>query len=404
MNLFRTLKNQKIAYVLLTDFENVWRLNEIDMFVPLNYKERFLNCLKELHWIKRIEPAIHKNHNYYANFNGNSIIWLDVKYQPNFAYRNYEYEYKDSNKIIDTKKENNNHVYRPSGVHAIVLYSAHIAFNERGVIEKRHYEKLKSYLKDYKEEISFKDDCLLIKSISDVLDCKEMLIVDNLRKLIINRFYKKNNNLNRKRVSGNGIGYFVVFLGPDGSGKTTLIEMIDKNMPVKTSEVYLGEKYYYFNFVDKLNKCESNMAFINVLSRYMYMYLFLPIDIRFRIWRVSRTGRYRVILADRLPGFPFVTKSKLLKYIYRLVIPRLDLLVLLDGDASVFNSRKQEVGVKKVREDSEKFRKVKHEINANDELVIDTTESNIEDSYNKIVSVICLNKNFKNRMFDNVEV
>ena len=146
------------------------------------------------------------------------------------------------------------------------------------------------------------------------------------------------------------------------------------------------------------------MAFINVLSRYMYMYLFLPIDIRFRIWRVSRTGRYRIILADRLPGFPFVTKSKLLKYIYRLVIPRLDLLVLLDGDASVFNSRKQEVGVKKVREDSEKFRKVKHEINANDELVIDTTESNIEDSYNKIVSVICLNKNFKNRMFDNVEV
>lgn len=181
----------------------------------------------------------------------------------------------------------------------------------------------------------------------------------------------------------------VVFLGSDGSGKTTLVEAVKAALPDETVNIYLGEKEFATGLAESAFLASNRPEAGAVPARWLtalYNYLLLPLDLLCRCIAARRGASGRILLIDRVPGFPFVSGSRLLRTIYRGVLPRPDLVVLLHGEPAVLAARKPDATMRSIASDTSKFRNVAHALGAAGVVEIDTGHTSPCDTLKRVLS------------------
>lgn len=196
----------------------------------------------------------------------------------------------------------------------------------------------------------------------------------------------------------------IVFIGVDGSGKTTLIDELGKISSTYKAVVYLGWKDYFFKFVGKLDRkiYFSNKITQSVFSRVQFFlfHLFLPFDFWARYLKAKMQTKEGIIVADRYP-LPKKQKSKAtflpIQKIYRniflhltyFLLPKPAIIFILTGEPKTIWERKKEMDYKRFLYEFKRCSDAKNLFNC--KTVEVNTDCPIENSFNKIYQKIkCL--------------
>ncbi|ADI00520.1 nucleoside/nucleotide kinase family protein [Salisediminibacterium selenitireducens] len=394
-NLYKSLNERNIEYFLLSNFEEFDPNGDIDLYVPIENKDEFLKVMAELGWYKRKEPAIQKYKCFYYYLDSDKVIYLDVKYKLYFMDKDkqtfiYSKSYQNIYKNI---KRTEFSAWRPSGPDALHLYLGHL-FYEKKVIKDKHIERLKEYLEKYHLELSEREK----KELEHVLIIlREKNGFDEPTTSYIQRWFKylKNENQHLRKRSFS-YGYKVLVLGTDGTGKSSLIKNIRKEIPVKTKSIYLGtgEDGWELKQVKKMNKNFQGPILGRLLKT-----IILPIEFCLRVIRGKVNAKYKLILIDRFPGWAIISKNKLRNYIYKIILPKPDLVIFLHGDPQILFERKKERSVESISKDTLKFKSVAHRV-CNNVLEINTTELNERETTKVVIDYIVKEKKFRYLLFE----
>jgi len=397
--------DRDVAYVLLTDLDDGLASRDIDLYVPFAEKPRFLNILRQQGWLERKEPPYHVNHIFY--FHPASTSCLDVKFSLDFAHgRRQRWCYDDVEAMLASRVCNARGLYRPSGIHALVLYAAHIALRERGVVEQRHIDAMQHYIDSYQGELATSEQRDLAREMSEALRVERESVSAELKARIAPFFTRTRASMTRSRGLRLGMGFRVLFLGTDGVGKTTLIAETKRVLGVKVRTLYLGvgREGWRFALVRRFSKFKPNSRIGSLFKSVLYTYGLLPVELLARRISALRGGKYQVFLIDRFPGWPFI-RGGLGRVIYSLVLPRPDLIVFLTGDSEVLARRKpDEVQVAQSVKDDKKFRFVAQAIGAEQMIEIDTTRQDVDTCVRLIVDAIGRHPAYRKALFKEIKI
>lgn len=170
----------------------------------------------------------------------------------------------------------------------------------------------------------------------------------------------------------NPSGKFIVFVGPDGSGKTSTINDIKKRAIPELFTDY----FYFHNHVPMLpelkhiknlftlkyknspqnqnvKKSESFKSIQNVKLKYIYITYYAINHLLFTPYLISLKWRNKIIIGDRYfydyyfqNGFNWKS-TKYLEFLTKLV-PKPDVTILLKNDADIIFSRKPEITLSEI--------------------------------------------------------
>jgi thymidylate kinase len=387
--LFSTLNSKGIKYALLTDFECDFLSQDIDLFVHPTNRLQFEKVLFDMGWYRRKELAYHVNHHFYIS--PKSAVYLDVKYGPTFAngkdacYTFIGYDSSDIDVQINSKG-----VCRPSGFNAIALYAAHLAFKERGKLEEKHRVYLAQYIDLYLQEV----DASFLEAVEQIQDWLLHSFPGDTSKLqqIIRPYFR----LDKKRMTRPkgikyGYGLNVLFLGTDGSGKTTLVEAVGSSLNLKNNRLYLGagESSWTSPIMKKIYDYKFSAKPLDRVYSFLKTFAVLPLELSLRIAPIVRKSKYNITLIDRFPGFVFLDKKPGRALLYKSILPTPDLVFFLYADPEVLVKRKpNETTLERSRQDISKFRKVADVISGGHYKSIDTSKLSVNEARDLVISEI----------------
>ncbi|MCJ8164119.1 hypothetical protein MKJ04_04645 [Pontibacter sp. E15-1] len=390
--LVHILDKQHIRYFLLTDFEADFDARDVDLYVHPDCQYDFEQILQQTGWFLRKEPPHHFNHHFY--YSPDLAVFLDVKYGLTFAKAKDKCcTYLAADSAMGRVIRNGKGVYRPSGLDALLLYAAHLAFKERGKLEEKHRNYLTFYLKTYQHEVSPQDNKLL----EDLHDWALHFFpdgVDELQRLLRPYFEQQHLRMVRKKPRFNyGFGLKILFIGTDGAGKTTLIEAVGKKINLKTRKLYLGmgENGWTSPLTKRLYQAKvSRKPFSKLLNLFRNLVV-LPAEFMLRILPVQLKAKYAIVLIDRFPGSILLRNSRLTQ-LYRAILPKPDLVFFLYADPEVLVNRKpNESTLERSKKEVIKFRKVAETVSAGHYIPIDTASLTIAEARDQIISEIYKN-------------
>ena len=194
-----------------------------------------------------------------------------------------------------------------------------------------------------------------------------------------------------KRVFFGSAKICVSFIGMDGSGKGTYLELVKRNLEENNFHVklvYLGHSGYVNPLIKTISKQKiksTNGYIVSKLLRFVYLILF-PLDLILRRGR----GIYDVVITDRHPSFEKVFRRSSLFRNYddllSAICPKPDIIFFLSGDKIELWSRKKEMSWEDYTNKSKRLDELIKENLLNFNIIqIDTTES-IDVTYKKIWS------------------
>ena len=398
-NLFTWMNQSGVAYFLLTDFDSDLRSKDIDLFIHPDSRLSFEKILFSLGWYKRREPAHHINHHFY--FSLQSDIFLDVKYELSFASDpNNCSTYLNVAGALDNGFLNSKGIKRPAYLDALLLYTAHLAYKERGQLELKH----RLYLNKYLTQLEAADQPLphVVFQLKQSLNKNAMLDTAELQNIIHAFFQHDKKRMVRKRKKYNvGWGAKILFLGTDGAGKTTLIKAVKEKLVLKSRQLYLGtgEGGWTSPTMKKFLHFKSNNRIINKAFSVTKSYILLPLEFLLRIIPIKVKSKYSVVLIDRLPGSIFLEKNSGKKRLYQSILPKPDLVFFLYADPHILQQRKPgEVTTERSEADIKKFRNVAEKVSSGNYVSIDTSHLTIDEARDIILAEI-----YKNgKVYDNL--
>jgi len=180
----------------------------------------------------------------------------------------------------------------------------------------------------------------------------------------------------------------IVFLGVDGSGKTTLINKLKKESPVFQSRLYLGWNNYFFKWIGRLNKRTdySSKKILNLVNRISFFtfHLLLPFDFFVRYLRARLQAKHGIIISDRypLPKKNFGIYRKLSLQLTYFLLPKPFLVFILTGEPKEIWKRKKEGNYEKFLAEFERVNNAKNIFKC--KTIIVSTDCPIEKSFNNI--------------------
>ena len=309
---------KKIKFINLSSTSNFdLKDKDIDIYVPLKEKYKFEKIISTIKILKRNQLAklYFNRFFYYSDLIDENPI-LDVSYEIIFFKNRFLfYKFKYSDKLINLKykkKYNNNTDYE------LMLF---VIFLARNLWNKKKDNKGIVKILNYKKNIKFLKKINLRTNSSN----KDV-------ELALNPFFEKKFTLNNIR-SKNEDNNYILFLGADGVGKTTIIEYLQKRMKSKTHAAYYGisgSKWKY----------KINYLFYDVFKNNIRLgSLFLLIDIILKNISLRANVRNSFVLIDRFPGFLYLKKFFLFDLI-KSFLPKPDLIILLKLKSSIRKSRK----------------------------------------------------------------
>ncbi|MCP2043996.1 hypothetical protein [Pontibacter sp. HSC-36F09] len=398
--LFHTLHEESISYFLLTDFESEFQSGDIDLFVAPECKIEFENKLRSLGWFKRKEPSYHTNHHFY--YTPQSDLYLDVKYSLAFAEgTELCYTYSGTNQALPAAVLNTKGVFRPSGIDAILLYAAHLAYKERGKLEVKHQLYLNQYISLYHAEVP-EQHSETLAGILKWLSHEFPGNIEQLKALLQPYFIHQHSRMIRdSKFRRFGYGMKVLFLGTDGAGKSTLIEEVEQKLNLKTNKLYLGmgENGWTSPWVKSLYNQRLRPKVLDKAFSFLKSFIVLPAELLLRQVPVKLRSRYSIVLIDRLPGAYLMDKAYGKSLLYRSILPTPDLVFFLYASPEVLVKRKPEENtLERSQVDIDKFRQVADLVSAGQYIGIDTSSISISEATDAIISEI-----YKSRkVYDNL--
>ena len=207
----------------------------------------------------------------------------------------------------------------------------------------RGYEsKYYNYFIEHKEEIVERKYCLEyltkgafrrdIRSFEDFLKVVSREPLSLFRYLKFNylvRFYKL--KVVRKR------GKIVTFLGIDGSGKSTIIEILEKSFGYES--YYLGDRSIRFSSLYKKSYLKPFSIFVQYFEK-----LFRVFSIYIKTLRGKNILTDRYYFQNTTEGF----KGVLYNFLYNKMFLKPDMVIVLYDDAEIILQRKQEVSAQEI--------------------------------------------------------
>lgn len=175
----------------------------------------------------------------------------------------------------------------------------------------------------------------------------------------------------------------VYLLGSDGAGKTTLGVALRNSIP-KSQMIYLGlgEKGWKLNFARWFRQFIDNKA-----ASVAFWSVVFPLEILIRRFS-ALNSRALTWLVDRVPGAPLLHNS-VWRALYRSILPRPDLIVLLHGSPEVLSARKPfEVTPMRVEEDFRKWQAVSALFPGAQVVELDTTKISVEQARLQVLMAI----------------
>ncbi|TXK46768.1 hypothetical protein FVR03_10525 [Pontibacter qinzhouensis] len=390
VTLFQALNRNAVNYFLLTDFESDLVSNDIDLFVHPGHKQLFEETLLACGWYKRKEPTHHYNHYFY--YLPNSDLYLDVKYALSFANGPDKcFSYNRQEEAMQDTILNSKGIRRPKGIHAVVLYAAHLGYKERGKLEHKHKHYLSSFISLYDAELE-KASAPVVQALRTWLELSFPHNIQKLQNILEPHFrYEQKKMVRNKRHLKYGYGLKVLFLGTDGSGKTTLIKAVDDKLNLKTNKLYLGmgDTGWTSSFSKKLYNHKFKIKLVDKFFSVLKTFLVLPAELCLRMLPVKLRSKYAVVLIDRFPGSVFLDKKFGKKTIYESILPQPDLIFFLYADPETLVQRKpDEITLEKSTADIAKFRQVAEVVSKGNYIGIDTSKLSVNEARDFIISEI----------------
>ena len=410
------LEKNKITYILINDFLGGTG-NDVDLYIPKKEYKKVEELVDSGELFKRAHPSRHINHHYYYLKTESGIIELDVKFNLSFydpddnIYRKANFESE-----VIPNGYNNNIGYRPGWWHALLLYGAHCGFLERGKIEERHINNLKKYADNFLEEVTEGDQKAFANSVLQRINTHKNDIKhfpEELRILLRPYFAEISSNdqeidLKQKKpiISDSINAYSVLFLGCDGTGKSTLVKSVKERILVPTNILYggVGEAGFKKTSIYSIREKIKKFRFSGKLRLHKFWLLFIfPLELNLRFWRKKDFKKRKLILIDRLPDFSFKKNEwGIIKRLYKKILPKPDLVVLLTAsDESLIKRKPNELSLEKVQ------KKKKLELliadycqnNGTKVIILKTDELTVEECSNRVIQEMWDKQKFKKTVF-----
>lgn len=409
-NIFLAMNKEKIRYIVLRNYLPIDNLNfgdDIDIFVHPIDIEKLKKILIKNGWKLRKIPREDWGHTgaFKISSSCHKVYMLDI--QTNLFFSKDRIKIVDKNTIINKRKFLNNSIFAPNEVHGFFLYIFRLAL-EKDSLNDKHFFQAKILWEKCRENINY---LKIIEKDFDHFIYKELIKIINNRELITDREYYKKLAINLRKnyppCKANSIlelwqklkirlsqykNLFnkinlIVFIGVDGSGKTTLINKLREKSPVFKTQLYLGWNNYFFKWIGKLNRRTN---FFSKKARkladrilFFIFHLLLPFDFLIRYLRAKSQAKYGIIISDRypLPKKNFGIYRKLSLSFTYFLLPRPSMLFIIDADPEKIWKRKKEGNYEKFKAEVERIN------NANNifkcKTVIINTDCFIKESFNK---------------------
>lgn len=162
--------------------------------------------------------------------------------------------------------------------------------------------------------------------------------------------------------------YLILFIGTDGSGKTTLAKKLEVQLSVPVQYIYFGLKEFHISWLNNWVKKKGDGGIF-------FRLILLPIEY---FMRKRSFPDYGIVILDRVPGWAFTKKSILLFRIYNFILPKANLMVHCFGDPTLINRRKPERSISECSQDLIKWEQVAQNYPSYEKIKFDTTNQSIE--------------------------
>lgn len=385
--------NNEIEYVILRGYENINNISgDIDLMISKNNFVKFLkiiNFLKkkynllEINRIDRGYVYMFRLYNYEVDTNYG--LKIDVHFNENYRGA----VYLDANTILDSSIKTGN-IKIPSFEHQVIFNFLQPILG-MGYIPEKRVMRIKTHLKKInKVKLKYELDRQFDSNVSQFLFLtlinKKMSLAQKevkfLRSKILFHYFQPNPfKFVRNFIKFvfrqlyyrlNYPGLFIVFIGPDGAGKSTAIKSFIKflNQFVINKESSLMAWRPEFlprlakfrkspNLLDKASKEEKIKNIPSKLSSF-FRYIYYVLDYILGYFFISRRilTKEGFIIYDRYyydyliqPAYrSYINLPYLIKKLFSIFIPKPDLIIYFKSDPKTLFERKQEETLEELSE------------------------------------------------------
>ncbi len=343
------------------------------------------------------------------NPEGLKMYKLDVQYKLHFDNFRLQLSGHSESRIFSERVLVEGY-FVPNDLHALALLALHVVYDKGGIVADKHkilimelkrrvYQDTASVSSlDADIILAAKKHCLVMKSSGYIKGQRLALKICNR---ISAELYRRVRWL--KEVAGIGNAVSICFVGPDGSGKTTLSEKLSATLSgVVVRRLYLGGEREYWKICKVIEvqkrKYEKEYAVSKKLLSYCgsrfydcLAQLIYPINARAEILKKKRGAG--VLLMDRHPLYDLYAASRRLRGVKKLyvqvlcfynllVLSRPDCLIICSGNSEVIWMRKREMDIKTQISNQNAYERL-YNIGARRTVIIDTTKK-IEESIREL--------------------
>ena len=356
-----------------------------------------------------------KNNAKFLRFDHDLDKWTHLDVQSNIKLKTFWTPDSFTNVLLNSKIIENG-IYVLVSSHEKIITILHAGVN-KGFYDKEYFERIScidiSELEIYIDSYSFLP--INIKHLLKLTDdftkgkIKESVVINHLKICFPDKKQSTNDLIFRilNRVSSFfSLKRGVAILGPDGSGKSTLVNPLSKLEWPSVKKQYMGPSskedmnnflFSLLNYFSKIRTRYSKNNPLGIFSRIMWM-LICYFDFLHRYfshnWHYGSKG---MIIYDRFPCDMFFRKPTFFnELIFLMFFPKPKFVFLCVGDSKIIFDRKKELlSAKEVEDTIVLYRKKlnKYRINFQE---IDTVKTNIYMS-NRIILKTLIENNFFTR-------